>query len=193
MNHNSTETLSRNNSIQRISNALVEEVFTENGTTGYLIVTASLQDTSPHQTLRLNVTRSTVILNSLGQPVCLCDFQAGMIIDSVFSSLMTRSIPPQSNAFLIVVRREAPTPVVITTGRIARIDAPNNAIYTGNPLDSNTQTRYHIALTTPIVDRRGNLISIRTLRPGQLVRITHSNAMTASIPPQTVAFHVQLL
>lgn len=192
MDNNTRGILSQIGNVQRINNALVEDVFTRDGSTGNLTVTASSQGTPP-QTIRLNVGRSTVILNSLGQTMCLCDIKRGMIIDSVFSSLMTRSIPPQSNAFLIVVRREAQAPVVISTGRIARVDNANNAIFTGNPFDISTQTRYNISVTTPIVDRRGNLISIHSLRPGQMVRITHSNAMTASIPPQTAAFHVQVI
>lgn len=192
MNTNSSGILSQIGNIQRINNALVEDVFTRDGSTGNLTVTTSPQGASP-QTLRLNVGRSTVILNSLGQTMCLCDITRGMIIDSVFSSMMTRSIPPQSNAFLIIVRREAPAPVAISTGRISKVDAANNAIFIGNPFDISTQTRYNISVTTPIVDRRGSLISIRSLRPGQMVRITHSNAMTASIPPQAAAFHVQLI
>lgn len=192
MDNNTRGILSQIGNVQRINNALVEDVFTKDGSTGNLTVTASSQGTPP-QTIRLNVGRSTVILNSLGQTMCLCDIKRGMIIDSLFSSLMTRSIPPQSNAFLIVVRREAQAPVAISTGRIAKVDTANNAVFTGNPFDISTQTRYNISVTAPIVDRRGNLISIRSLRPGQMVRITHSNAMTASIPPQTAAFHVQVL
>ena len=47
--------------------------------------------------------------------------------------------------------------------------------------------------STIILDRRGNRIQLENLRPGQMVRIEHATFQTASIPPQTTAFRVQVL
>ncbi len=196
MNHDNRGTISQKGNIMHVENALVEEVSTPNSRTGYLLVSYAVF--RPNQMtfielLRLNISNSTAILNSLGLPMCLCDIRKGMWIDSLFSPIMTRSIPPQSTAFLIVARREPQSPLSITTDRIAMVDVPNNFLYTGNPNDINSQMRFSISQTTTFSDRNGNPTSLRSLRPGQMVRVTHANFQTASIPPQTTAFHVQLL
>lgn len=196
MNQDVRGIISRHGNLQRVSNALVEDVFYPNKTTGYLVVSHAVpgpRQTTSIQNLRLNVNRSTAILNTFGQRVCLCNIRAGMWIDAIFSSVMTRSIPPQTNAFLILIRQNISPATEITTDRIAFLDRRQRFLYTGNPNDINSQTRFVISDTTSITDRSGRPISFQSLRPGQLVTITHANFQTASIPPQTTAFHVQLV
>lgn len=197
MNNDPRGIISRQGNIMRINNALVEDVFTSNNVTGFIII--SYADRAPNQrnniqTVRLNITRNTVLLNAFGRNMCICDIRVGMFIDAVFSSFMTRSIPPQTNAFLVIARRNIQPPSNnITTARIARIDAANGFIYTGNRNDINSQTRFTVSEATTITDQIGRLVDFNALRPGQNVRITHANFMTASIPPQTAAFHIQIL
>lgn len=183
--------------LMRIENALVEEAFCSNPANGYLIVSYSQPDETNRnfiQTLRLNLNRNTVVMNTSGQRLCLCCVREGMLINALFSSRMTRSIPPQSNAlFLLVQRGAAAPPSVTTTGRVAWVDTDNRFLYTGNPGNINTQTRYVITDTTSITNRFGNPIGLSALRPGQMVRITHANFQTASIPPQTTAFRIQVI
>ena len=117
-----------------------------------------------------------------------------MWVNAVFSSAMTRSIPPQANAFLIVVQGRRPQPAnFVTTDRIAFVDLENRSIYTGNPRNINQQTKFIVNSNTRITNRRGRDIRLSELRPGNLVRITHANFQTASIPPQTTAFSVEVL
>lgn len=182
--------------IMRIENALVEETFCFNDSSGYIIVSYSVpgeNNTSFIEYIRLNFSRNTVIINSFRQNVCPCCLQKGMWVNVIFSSRMTRSIPPQSGALLIVVKRGIQTPSSVTTAPVAYVDPSNNFLYTGNPNNINSQTRFLITDTTTITNRFGNPVSLSALRPGQLVRIRHANAMTASIPPQTTAFAVQLV
>ena len=160
-------TISQQGNVMRIDNAFVEEVVPANrSSNGYLLVsyaTAGANRTTSIQNLRLNITRNTVLF------------------------------PPQSTAFLIVARRDFQTSSsTTTTGRVAMVDPVNEILYTGNPFDINSQTKYLLSNAT-ITDRSGRPISIRALQPGQRVRITHANFQTSSIPPQTTAFHVQLL
>lgn len=196
MDNNLNQIIPLRGNVMRINNALVEDVFSRNTGIGYILVSsAATSQFQPGFTenLRLNVNRNTVVINSTGQNICLCDIHPGMRIDAVFSSAMTRSIPPQTNAFLIVVRKGFQPPSSITTDRIARVDAANSFVYTGNPRNINSQTRFFVSDSTSITNRRGNPISIWDLRPGQMVRITHANFQTASIPPQTTAFQIQVL
>lgn len=192
------ETISEQSRVLSANNALVEEVSTQNGRTGFIVISYSQSrprpgGTSSMERVRLNVNRNTIILNSMGQNMCFCNIERGMRVNALFSAVMTRSIPPQSNAFLIVVQRGSRPSMRTTTDRIARVDVRNRFLYTGNPNNINSQTRFVITNQTTIRDRNGNPIGLRALRPGQMVRITHADFETASIPPQTTAFHVQLL
>lgn len=183
--------------IMRINNALVEEVTCSRVSNRSVLVSYAVpgpNQTTFIQNIRLNVKQNTVILTWLGRPVNLCDIRVGDWVNVVFSSSMTRSIPPQSNAFLIVVQRQPqPAAPLVTTERIGFIDLPESSIFTGNANNINSQTRFIVTDNTVITNRNGRNIRLSDLRPGQLVRITHANFQTASIPPQTTAFRVQVL
>ena len=191
--------ITRQGNFLRINNAFVEEVSFSGRNTGFIIVSYSVprpNGITTIESLRLNVGNNTLILNAFGLPACFCDIRQGMWVNVTFSQRMTRSIPPQANAFLIAVRRPAPPPPPVNTttnDRIVRVDANNNVLYTGVPNDINRQRRFIITNSTVIQNRNGIPVSLRTLRPGQMVRIAHANFQTASIPPQTTAFHIQLL
>ncbi len=196
MSNDNRGTVSQTGRLVRIENALVEEVSSLNSPTEYLLVSYAVPKRSGMtsiELLRLNINKNTLILNSLGMPISLHDIFTGMWVDSLSSAAMTRSIPPQSNAFLIVARRERQSSINFTTGRIASVDVKNNFLYTGNPNNINSQIRFVIPNHSVVRDRNGNPIDMRSLRPGQMVIVTHPNFQTASIPPQTTAFHVQLL
>ena len=197
MNTETRGTLSRRGNISQITNAFVEEVNAfSNTSTGYIIVSYAAspgQQSDNIQMLRLNINRNTVILDSSGQVISLSEIRPQTWINAVFSSAMTRSIPPQANAFLIMVQKRRPQIEIATSiGRIASIDAANGFLYTGNPNDINSQARYVVSNST-FSDPSGRPITLSSLRPSQRVRITHATTQTASIPPQTIAFHVQLL
>lgn len=203
MSNNPRGTIITQGNTSRINNAFVEEVSCFNNSTGYILISYAVPErnnTTSIQTLRLNILRNTTILNSFGQNMCVCCLQRGMWVNVVFSSRMTKSFPPQSNAFLIVVRmtpQRPPSPPQrpssVTTGRIVLIDFDNNYLITANPNNINDQTRFNIADTTTFTNRFGAPLRFRDLQPGQIVRITHANIQTPSIPPQTTAFNIQLL
>lgn len=180
----------------RVENAFVEEANVSDARNSFIVISymdQGMGGRGNQQRVRLNIGSNTVVLNSFGLPICACDLRRGMFVDALFSPAMTRSIPPQANAFLIMARRQAQPSMSVTTDRIARVDVPNNFLITGNIGNINTQTRFVVTDNTVILDRNGNRISLRQLRQGQLVRVTHANFQTASIPPQTTAFYVQVL
>ena len=186
----------RQGNLLRIDNALIEEVSFTTRNTGYLLVSYSSQRQNGLtfiEVIRLNVSNSTVIINSSGARVCFCDLRKGMRINVTFSPNMTRSIPPQSNAFMIVTRRAAAPSTSVTTGRVVRVDPINNVLVTGIPNIPGSQTRFIVTNSTVIRDRNGFPVRLGSIRPGQLVRVTHANFQTASIPPQTTAYTIQLL
>lgn len=189
-------TIIQQGNIMRIDNALVEEVFCYDNSVGHILISYAVRDAdqvTSIQTLRLNTGRNTVILNMFGRRINTCQLRKGMWINAVFSSRMTRSIPPQANAFLIIVKRNPRPQNNTTDGRIASVDPRNRFLITGNLDDINSQIRYTISDDTVILNRFGNPIPLRALRPGQMVRITHADFQTASIPPQTAAYRIQII
>ncbi len=97
------------------------------------------------------------------------------------------------NGFLVAVQRNFRPPSSVTTGRIILVDFDNRFIITEDPNNIRNQTKFIITNTTTINNRFGAPVRFSALQPGQMARITHANFQTASIPPQTTAFNIQLL
>jgi hypothetical protein len=189
----------RNNNVVFADDAVIEEIFHDNRTSYVTISYGVLGDFNmTHINLvTLLVDRNTIIRNRRGQRISVRDLSVGNVVDAEFSAAMTRSIPPQSRAYRITVVRENVNPYPnpnfnpnIVEDRIMEVDTRNNFFYTGNPNDIMSQMRFVVNNMTEIYDRRGNRISLRDLRPGQMVRVEHADFMTMSIPPQTTAFRV---
>lgn len=174
--------------------ALIENIYRDNRT-GYVTISYGVMgdfNMVNMQIVVLIVSPGTRIRDQFGQHLRFGDLRVGMLVDAVFSTIMTRSYPPQSNAFSITVKTPD-MPYDVTVDRIIDIDLDNNFLYTGDPNDMFNQMRFVITDSTVILDRRGNRIQLENLRPGQMVRIEHAIFQTASIPPQTTAFFVQVL
>lgn len=176
-----------------ISNAAIEEIFRERDTT---FVTVTYREGSNNrgreQTVRLLVRPRTIILDTNGNPVRASALRVGMIINATISSAMTRSIPPQSSAYLIrIVRRPREENIVI--GRILDINRNNRSFTTISDNNFSTIIRFNLGDNARILDRSGRNINFSRLVPGMLVRVRHADFMTASIPPQTTAFEVRVL
>lgn len=144
------------------------------------------------QTVRLIVSRRTVILDRNGRPVPASALRIGMIINAAISPAMTRSIPPQSNAFLIEIVRE-PVSENTTTGTVIEIDRRGRNFSTISDRDFSSIIRFNITDNTRFLDRFRRPMNFSELRQGMRVRVRHANFMTASIPPQTTAFEVRVL
>ena len=56
-----------------------------------------------NELVTLIITPQTALKNRAGRPIRLEDLRSGMRVNAIFSSRMTRSIPPQSLAFLVVL------------------------------------------------------------------------------------------
>ena len=99
-------TIIQQGNVLRINNAFVEEASCTDNSNGFILVSYAVHEgnNTSIQILRLNLNRNTSILTSFGQKMCICCLQRGMWVNVVFSSAMTMSIPPQSNALLVVVQ-----------------------------------------------------------------------------------------
>ena len=178
-----------------VENALIEEVRVENESRGYVLVSLKLYDDNNikyMQEVRLNVGDDTIIIDEKGRMLNLYDIEKGMQIDADILSLMTRSIPPQSFAYRIVVLDKKAS-VTIKTDRVVGVDTDNGFLLTGNPYDMNDQFLFTISSDTVILDKNNNIISLNEIQPGQLVRVEYAIFQTLSIPPQSPAYRVQII
>lgn len=187
-------TPSRNNDVIRVNDAIIEEV-SMNNRTGYVTIAYGVMGDfriTHINLVVLIVTEDTRIRDKFGRNLSFRNLRKGMIVDAEFSTVMTRSNPPQSNAFRITVVGEN-EPFNVTVGNVLSVDTTNNFLFTGRVNNINSVMRFVITDATRILDRRGNRISLRNLRPGQTVRVEHATFQTPSIPPQTTAFKVQVI
>ncbi len=177
----------------RVFSALIEDITRDRGT---VFVTISYTNcagcSTPSDTVRLVVNQSTDIYDEQGRNIRPNELERGMTIDASFSSAMTRSIPPQAQAFFIRIT-ERPARSVTTTGRIAEVNTRNNFIIVLTSQNPSSAIRFHILPETVILDLFGRRTRLSALRPGFRVRVEHASFMTAGIPPQTTAFTVQVI
>ena len=151
--------------IIEVKNAFVEEMYTPNSRTGYLLIsyaTTGENDMVNMELVHLNIGWDTILINQYGEHISLCSIIKGTYVNASFSSIMTRSIPPQSNAYRVVAL-VAFSPSSVTTDRIIRLDKDNNLLYVGNPNNESEQIRFVISSATSIVDRNGSPVSIDDL------------------------------
>lgn len=181
-----------NDDIIRTRDSIIEEIRIDRNTDYVTISYGVMGDFNiiHMELVTLVVGNDTVIRDRSGRNMRLSDLREGMVVDAEFSSAMTFSIPPQARACRItVVNRN--TASNITEGRVLTIE--NDFLYTGNANNLSSQMRFVITNSTAILDRNGNRIHLRNIKPGQRVRVEHATFQTSSIPPQTTAFVVQII
>lgn len=182
-----------NDSITNISNGTIESISTENNGT---FVTVSYRERvnnrNSERRVRLVVGRNTTVLDENGNMVPASALTEGMVINAVVSSAMTRSIPPQTVAFLVRIMSR-PASGNTTTGRILEVDRQNRSFTTMSGNNPSSIIRFNLAENVLILDRNGRRMNFSRLLPGMRVRVRHASFMTASIPPQTTAFEIRVL
>jgi len=189
-------TISQRGRILQVHNADIIEILCNSNTIGHLsIIYANELNNDISETLKLNVSINTVILNSFGHHMTLSDIKENMMVDSLFTRFTNRLIPPQSNALLIVARNYNHPPLSFIIDRIAKVDIINNILYTGNPNNIDEQIKFNISNLTTIRKKDGNPVPLHSLHPGILVDVIviHYNFQTPVIPYEAEALHIQIL
>ena len=176
----------------RVTDAVIQSITTDRGTTFVTIEYDDCPSCRNRMQVTLLVNRNTVIRDERGRNIPPNDLEEGMLIDATFSQAMTRSIPPQAQAFQIRVRERQPS-FATTTGRILEVNARERFIRTIGNENAPSVIRFNITPETRILDPIGRQIPLSNLFPGLRVRVEHATFMTASLPPQSPAFVVQVI
>lgn len=183
-----------NNFLTQITNAIIETV--ESGRSGSFVV-VSYSDcpncNRDNQTIRLNISGNTIIMDENSNRIPVTDLRPGMTVNAAFSNATTRSIPPQSAAYVIQVIRRPQNNDNITVGRIVDIDRQNRKFTTVSDGNLSSVVRFNVADNAQIINGFGRPMNFSGLMPGLRVRVRHAAFMTASIPPQTTAFEVRVI
>lgn len=179
--------------VNNILNAVIEEITQERNNK---LITALYRDgrnnKREEQRIRMIVGPGTVVVNMNGSKGTASDLKVGMVVNAILSNAMTRSIPPQSEAFLIEIVRNTPENST-TVGRIVDIDRKGRNFTTISDGNFTSIIRFNVPENTPIINRMGREIEFIGLIPGMRVEVRHGNFMTASIPPQTTALEIKIL
>ena len=182
-----------NRNVIRVFSAVIQNISRERNNT---LVTITYNNcvgcAASSGTVRLVVNRDTVIHDERGRDMRAGELERGMTVDANFSSAMTRSIPPQAQAFYIRVRRRG-NQNETTTGRIIEVNTRNNYILVLRNQNPASAIRFNISPDTVILDFFGRRTALSSLIPGFRVRVEHASFVTASIPPQTTAFTVRVI
>ena len=183
-----------NNFLTQITNAIIETV--ESGRSGSFVV-VSYSDcpncNRDNQTIRLNISGNTIIMDENSNRIPVTDLRPGMTVNAAFSNATTRSIPPQSAAYVIQVIRRPQNNDNITVGRIVDIDRQNRNFTTVSDVNLSSVVRFNVSDNAQIINGFGRPMNFSGLMPGLRVRVRHAAFMTASIPPQTTAFEVRVI
>lgn len=179
--------------IIRVSNAVIQNISYDRDIAYVTIAYNECQRcNSPEKLVTLIVSSRTILLDENGNMIPPEELQTGMVVHATFSSNMTRSMPPQAQAYQI---RIASRPEVgnVTIGRIINVDSRNQYFLTMSDGNPSTMIRFNVSPNTIVLDSVGRQISFSRLVPGLLVSVQHASFLTASIPPQTTAFVVQIM
>lgn len=126
------------------------------------------------------------------RPILPINLEIGMTIDVLVGGRMTMSLPPQTNAYQILVVA-APLSRTATTGSVLQSNVRNNFLLIAPERDPGHVLRINIASDTVILDVNSRSITLQDLTPGKIVWVEHEVFMTASIPPQTTGFLIRVL
>ncbi|HCL03208.1 MAG TPA: hypothetical protein DHW61_12510 [Lachnoclostridium phytofermentans] len=194
----------------RVSNARIEHITRSSSRNGF--VTISYDDRVNRRfnvLVTLVVSPTTVIQSTTGRRVDLNDLRVGMRVNAIFSSRMTRSIPPQAAAFLIVVleRREQNE---VTEGSVTDVNLRNRTLEIreagrgrmqeidersfGRDRDRDrNRITFQVTNSTRIEDRRGRRINLSDLRRNDRVRVEFRIVREPRRPDRNVAIFIQVL
>lgn len=155
-------------------------------------------------TIILNVNED-ITLTVDGKPATLADLSLGMEVSVTHSTVMTRSLPPQTAAFSIAGKTTSTTPeklpeyMVLENVQVVDVNETKwgYQVVVGkndSPNEITSQTILNVNDDTSIHHEKNKMLyTVKDLEKGMKVSVKHSPIMTMSLPGQTTAFEITIL
>lgn len=181
----------------QIENAYIEEIADYSKTDKVVTVVYETIDSKNRiieNYMDLIVDANTKIYNQLGDSIKVSSLKHGMFIDVEHSNKITKSIIPQAYALKInIVKNEKDT--MITESKILDVYTSNQKSYilVGEANNTSKQILFVLAENAVVKNQYGQSIAFTDLVKGQKIKVEHASAMTRSLPPQSVAYTVQIV
>lgn len=154
------------------------------------IVISVLVDGKTEQSIQLNVSDETVLIDSETMAaVSLTDIQVGETVQVAYSTVMTRSLPPQSAAYMIAVHTDKGGSVSLVTADEVAADENGNLAVTDKDQDL-IVTILKDAQVCPYKTK--NIVKLHDVTPGSTLLLWYE-AVTLSIPAKASTDKVVLV
>lgn len=142
----------------------------------------------------LVVDNDTFIVDQFNDVITRLDLEEGMIIRVEHSSKVTKSYVPQAYAYKINVIKNAEN-VKVTESKILEKYVLENKLYVlvGDSKNVSKQILFVLSDNVKIRNQYGKTIGFKDLIVGQKIKVEHSNAMSKSLPPQCVAYSIEIV
>lgn len=136
----------------------------------------------------LHLDDKTVVLDAAGQRIKGTSLAEGDKLEADYGPVVTKSIPLQATAQEIRLLKEESS----LRGIIERNDE-QGILVKGASSNFGQQVRLLINEDTIMIDQKGETITKEALVSGMLIKASHSSLATFSLPPQTVAYLIEVV
>lgn len=176
-----------------ISEATIKEILLDSNQ--IVVLPSGVEDTPTHY-LVLNINSETIIKDAESvRTYTLEELKEGMTLSVEHSSVMTRSLPPQTTAYTLTILDENPTYTLLTNMSIVSINEAEDYFIIApkgeNQADPNNQVIIRYSKDT-LINGKSNQNIAALLQVSHLVTVKVGPAATLSIPPQMFALEITL-
>lgn len=170
-------------STEKITN---EAVYLSNDDGMYLIYDLNLGK------VNINVTENTIIKDESGNSFDIANLEIGQSVSVVYDDVMTKSLPPMTNALEITVKNAESKTVIEDTVISVEKDGDFTQVIIGDKDDVRKQTALNVSEDLKIRFANGDAAKIDDIKEGMKLTAVVSSASTKSIPQQKTVFNIVL-
>lgn len=142
--------------------------------------------------VNINITESTVIKDENGNSFDIAKLEIGQTVSVVYDDVMTKSLPPMTNALEITVKNGESKTVIEDTVVAIEKDEEFVQIIVGDKEDVRSQTALNVGEDLKIRFANGDAATIDDIKEGMKLTAVVSTASTKSIPQQKTVFNIVL-
>lgn len=141
----------------------------------------------------LNITDETVITNEDGEALKVEDITTENELKVKLSNAMTMSLPPQINAYEIIVTKNlAPVTKSGVVSEVVENEGKITQLVIGTPDDSENFFAVNVSDEIDVYDINGEKLSLSDIKEGSEISASLSAFSTKSIPPQFVGYAIRV-